>query len=845
MNDLALDINVCAKKIIRSFVLNLFKTALDMPSANHPTTRQFVTTMLMCSALGCLVGHVVATQRFAHSIHYQEAFLGEPLLVDENFEAKLYAPHAIYRWNARYKGQGVDDLLTQAWIIITMSTVLGFVFGYIAWRVKISRMRTYDSHGSARMMTPEEVEATGMLSSPKERLEDKTWLKSLRGKDPEKATSSVLFGKDEKGKYFYHWGPEHLLSFAPTRSGKGVGMVVPSLLTWTESVLVTDIKGENFQITGWWRSLFSHVLYLNPTDPNSAKFNPLLELPRGRASIAEAMNLAEIIGERPAGEESPFWDGGAKKFLTAVILYVLFTQEDKSLGRCAYLLMYYEKTLIEMSECEIDDLHVQEYVRGIAASGLDKSENVRGGWAAGADGALDLWKDPVIVENTRASDFRLRDMQYAKRAMSLYLVIPPKDLKRLSPLIRLFFQQLTDELTKELNDQSDNEPHRLLMLCDEFPQFGRMEKIERAIAYTAGYGIRWWFITQGLDQLDKIYGKDNNFLSNCHVRLAYCCNDDRNAARLSKLLGEATGFKEQEGESGKKGLLASLTNRNVSKVEFARPLKTPGELQQLAADRVLVMAAGQYPIEGYKITYYDDPHFIPRFKGKRWDFPLEPLDDFPSDMLQFDWYDAPVDRRRVSSPERVVEELPPSIQALHDDALEGGEAPYVDPDVKLAQREMEHLDIPVEMSPREASIELTTRAFHHADFEAILEKSLRAGKLTQEQFDAIRAKMHPAPKEAAIDSTPAASSMPPDAGFDLENPFAHVGASTPLSEPPAIEPEPEAVDVLSELYADFGLSEPSSPESTDSDDDPLGEDTITIEDIDAHLEELRRVHSDT
>lgn len=788
--------------------------------------------------ISVLTGHIAGTQWFARGIHYEDSFLGEPLVVDEGVGVKLYAPHRLYTWTQTYKGQGVDDLIGQSFGWVGGGVMLGVLLGAAFWRMGRSKpSRT--AHGSARWATREEVEALGMLQSPKARLEDKAWRESLRGKEPKKAASSVAFGKDEQGKIFYHNGPEHLMAFAPTRSGKGVGMVIPTLLSWTESVVVTDIKGENFQISAWWRSLFSHVVYLNPTDPNSANWNPLIELPRGKEAIAAAMNLAEIIGERPKGEESPFWDGGAKKFLTATILYVLYTQKEKSLGTCASLLMRYEEMLEQMLEARIDDPYAREYIQGIAASAVQKSENVRGGWAAGADGALDLWKDPIVVENTRRSDFRLRDLQYAAHPMSVYLVVPPGDLKRLSPLIRLFFQQLTDALTESIDLSQDEEPHRLLMLMDEFPQFGRMEKIERAIAYTAGYGIKWFFIAQGLDQYDSNYGPHNGFLSNCHVRLAYRCNDDKNAARLSKLLGESTGFKEQEGQSGKKSVLASLSNRSVSQVEFARPLMTSGELQQLPDDRVIVMTAGRYPTLGHKLTYYDDPHFMPRYVNKLWQFPITPLKDFPHPEVTHDWQEHHEEKVLPSTPHsdppsslHEASPAPPgeALQALHDEAIQGGEVPVVDATMKISAEEVDALDIPLEMGAGEAAVHLTTRAFLSTDLDNILSKALRAGKMTQEEFDLIQSKRQHSPSSSPTEQPLVEGGPDPQPELDLANPFGDMLAD---DEPADDSAPPDDFDAL---YAEFGLEAPApSPEVEQGVDD-----TIVIEDMETHIEFLKR-----
>ena len=597
-----------------------------------PLKQRRFAVILMALFFGFALGHVFATQYLAKQVRYQDAFMGTPLTVDKATKVKIYKPWTIHTFSKTYYGRPLSNaLIHQAYGVLGMTLLVHFGLG-LAFAFKLKDQAFKTSHGSSRWATQAEIEKMDLLTTPAERIKA-----AKKAKKPLQNSDSVVVGKGEDGRIYYSSGPEHVLTFAPTRSGKGVGLVIPTLLTWTGSVVVTDIKGENFMATGWWRSLFSHVIYFDPTSLASARYNPLLEIRKGPEVIRDAMNIAEILGQRESGKEDRFWDGGAKKILSATILYVLYTQEQKSLGQVSRLLSNVSELVTAMLAAPLEhEPDVQSYIRQIAQSTKDAPETVRGGWAAGAQGTLDLWKDPVVDRVTSTSDFRLKDMQYAKSPVSLYVVTPAGDIERLSPLIRLFFQQLTDALTERWTDSGEDK-HRLLMLLDEFPQFGNMAKIERAISYTAGYGIRWFFICQGLDQLDQKYGKDNGFLSNCHTRLAYRCNDEKNAGRLSKLLGETTGTKTQEGESGKKGFMSSMNSRSKSEVEFARPLMTPGELQQFDDSRLVVMIAGKYPIFAHKVTYYDDPHFIHKYRGKALALPSEPLTDFPSSVVSHDW----------------------------------------------------------------------------------------------------------------------------------------------------------------------------------------------------------------
>jgi type IV secretion system protein VirD4 len=153
---------------------------------------------------------------------------------------------------------------------LTKSKVIGGLSGdtgvWRAWEAK--NVVTY---GSARWATEKEIRTAGLLNP-----------------------DGVVLG--QLGcHYLRHDGPEHVLCFAPTRSGKGVGLVIPTLLTWPGSVIVHDIKGENCPLTAGWRERFGRVLLFDPTNPDSSPYNPLLEVRRGDAEIRDVQNIADIL----------------------------------------------------------------------------------------------------------------------------------------------------------------------------------------------------------------------------------------------------------------------------------------------------------------------------------------------------------------------------------------------------------------------------------------------------------------------------------------------------------------------------------------------------------------------
>jgi type IV secretion system protein VirD4 len=237
---------------------------------------------------------------------------------------------------------------------------------------------------------------------------------------------------------------------------------------------------------------------------------------------------------------------------------------------------------------------------------------------------------PVVARNTSKSDFRITDLMNLEHPVSLYLVVPPSDLARTRPIIRLMLNQIGRRLTESMEFGGKQAyRHRLLLLLDEFPSLGKLDFFETALAFIAGYGLKAFLIAQSLNQLEKAYGQNNSILDNCHLRFTYAANDDKTAKRISDLLGQSTEKKMQKSFSGS-GFF--LSNRSESEQEYARPLLTPAEVNQLSQDDGILLVGGLLPYRARKVRYFLDP----RFKGR---------DGMPTP-------DAPEEQRR---------ELPPAV----------------------------------------------------------------------------------------------------------------------------------------------------------------------------------------
>jgi type IV secretion system protein VirD4 len=433
------------------------------------------------------------------------------------------------------------------------------------------------------------------------------------------AGRGVMLGQAH-GRYLRHEGPEHVLIAAPTRSGKGASVVVPTLLSWTGSALIHDIKGENWQITAGWRSRFSHCLSFNPADPRSARYNPLLEVRRGDNEVRDVQTIADILVDPEGGlEQRSHWEKTAHAFLTGLILHVLYAEKEKTLARVSALLADPERPIDMLLRIMLATNHLGDatapkahpVVAAAARDLLNKAENERSGVVSTAVSLLTLYRDPLVADVTNRSDWRIADLVYAASPVSLYLIVSPSDLARTRPLIRLILNQIVRRLTESLDAAKIKSRRPLLLMLDEFPALGRLDFFEGALAFLAGYNIRACLIAQSLNQIDKAYGVNNAILDNCHIRVVFAPNDERTAKRLSEALGTAT---EQRTLRGYTGSRASVwfTHASVSEQETPRSLLTPGEILQLPKHEALILVSGCPPIKARKLRYFEDENFRAR-----------------------------------------------------------------------------------------------------------------------------------------------------------------------------------------------------------------------------------------
>jgi type IV secretion system protein VirD4 len=319
-------------------------------------------------------------------------------------------------------------------------------------------------------------------------------------------------------------------------------------------------------------------------------------------------------------ERRSHWEKTSHSLLVGAILHVLYAEPEKTLASVTSFLSDPRRSFAQTLRRMMGTNHlgtperprVHPVVASAAREVLNKSENERSGVLSTAMSFLGLYRDPTIAETTSACDWRIADLVDAEQPVSLYLVVPPSDISRTKPLVRLVLNQIGRRLTERLEgDLGKRRRHQLLMMLDEFPALGRLDFFESALAFMAGYGIRGYLIAQSLNQISKAYGENNAILDNCHVRIAFSSNDERTAKRISDALGTATELRAMRNYAGHR-LSPWLGHVMVSRQETARPLLTPGEVMQLPPADELVLVSGIAPIRAKKLRYYEDSNFTTR-----------------------------------------------------------------------------------------------------------------------------------------------------------------------------------------------------------------------------------------
>jgi type IV secretion system protein VirD4 len=599
-------------------------------------------------------GLQATTQFFAHDMRYQAA-------LGPNVD-RVYPPWAIVQWAAKWYHHYPDAFNRAGGVGLSVAG-LGLI-GLVVVKMVTANSAKINAylHGSARWANRKDIEDAGLLPRPRK------WHEIARGVKPF-VSGGVYVGAwvDQRGKLHYlrHDGPEHVLTYAPTRSGKGLGLVVPTLLSWPASAVITDLKGELWAMTAGWRQKHANnlVLRFEPADPKcDVLWNVLDECRIGTDNeVGDVQNVATLIVDPDGKGLETHWQKTSQALLVGVILHALYKRRNEgtpaSLPHVDHLLADPDRSVaelwMEMATYGHVDGKNHSVVGAAARDMMDRPDEEAGSVLSTAKSYLALYRDPVVARNIGVSNFRITDLMKHDKPVSLYIVTQPNDKARLRPLVRIMLNMIVRLLADKMEFErivagmpwwrrllakagvkqvamshvraKKNYRHRLLGMIDEFPSLGKLEILQESLAFIAGYGIKLYLICQDINQLksrDTGYGPDETITSNCHIQNAYPPNRLETAEHISKFTGTTTVVKENITTSGKRtSALLGQVSRTIQEVQ--RPLLTSDECLRMPGPKkngdliveagdMVIYVAGFPAIYGRQPLYFQDAIFSAR-----------------------------------------------------------------------------------------------------------------------------------------------------------------------------------------------------------------------------------------
>lgn len=474
----------------------------------------------------------------------------------------------------------------QRWLRIG-SLVSTLVIGATGVAVALSRKRPL--HGAARWASRVDQAAAGLRSR-----------------------EGVLLGRTG-ADFLISGGSDHVMLYAPTRTGKGVGVVIPNLLTWSGSIVVLDIKRENYEATAGFRAAAGQrVLLFDPLalDGRTTRFNPLGHIDRKTpTAVLDELQRMSVMLFPGHDHADPFWSEAARTGFIGVGAYVAETPELAfSFGEIFRQLTRGDARtrLPDIIKARAQtDAPLSPGCVSVLSDFCGSSENTFASIRQTITSRMGLWLNPTVDAATAASDFDLRDLR--EGGLSLYLGASPDNMIRVAPLYSLLFQQLVDLNSRRLAGPQDRP---VLVLLDEFARLGRAPVLAHAFSFLAGYGFRLIPVIQSPSQLRALYGPDiaDEIMTNCGVEVVFAPKELKVAQELSERLGYSTVISKSR--SRPMGLGSG--RRSTTASDQRRALMLPQELMQLPNKTVIVLKAGVPPVRADKIVFYRDKRFTRR-----------------------------------------------------------------------------------------------------------------------------------------------------------------------------------------------------------------------------------------
>lgn len=553
-------------------------------------------------------------------------FLANYIFVEwQKVPSEYYGYKTIYLYHEQYGH--IDKVAKAIKGSILAGVVMWLVLNVVVFTALFSKPKR-ELHGSARFANDAEIRRAGFLPNDKERAK-------LQTKKP--SNPSILIGK-HKNKFLEFFGNEFMFVAAPTRSGKGVAIVIPNLLHYPDSVMVLDVKNENWDLTAGFRAKYQDVYLFSPNPTpqivngekiyRSHRYNPLDYISRDEFErMKDIGDIANIFFPANSGNDtSDYFNSQAQRLFTGLVLYMIETPERPC--TLAELMRIAESPVplndwivqtIEQRKSEGRELSA-ECVQALMSYAGNPAENTRGGIDSTMKAPLIIFTDPVVAAATSASDFRLDKVR--KKKMTIYVGIQPNALPRFSKLLNIMFSQLLGINTQVLPEQDDGLKHQCLVLLDEFTALGKIEIVQKSVAFMAGYNMRLMLIFQSKSQVEGVYGKEGakDIFANMACQVEYTPTEQDQAEELSRKLGTQTvKGKSVSRNRGKGG------GGSVSTSDQSRALMLPQELKEMDAEKEIIFFRRTPPIFCDKAFYYTSPDVFGK-RMKRVEEPAQGLD---------------------------------------------------------------------------------------------------------------------------------------------------------------------------------------------------------------------------
>ena len=637
-------------------------------------TRKKISLVFLFLAIFLILG--VGTQTFAKKVGYHKS-LGSPLFIYKN-KTPIYWPGKYISW-IKFKKTAPKAIQAAENNMMGTFILMFFILMAINYKKKVVNV-----HGSAKWATKSDINKMGFfpykdkrkvkkeykktntlalyqanilerkdyikIEIPEEMNSIKKYLKVLNYLLTEKSwrekefySNGVVLGKDQYGRLLIDDSPGHVMMIAKTGGGKGVAVVIPSLITWKGSTLVNDIKGDNWLYTAAYRRSLGHKVFRFEATADGIKkvschYNPMVEIRKETVyEYQDARVIAETIVSPDKLRDKYFGPAGVN-YLAAVILHVLYMTKNR-IGNLTDVYNFMttpqfseEEQLKQMINAEHnengpEDLFYKIYndviiledgtesprthprISRAAANTLSRSDRERSGIIGTAILELEIFATPTILRNTAYSDFRISDFMNYEIPIDLYFVTTPNSIDITAVLLKLFITQILYILTNsmEVNKKGENIAfkHKLLLVLDELTVIGKVDMLHKLIPLIRGWGMKALIIIQDMKQLKATYGENNSFLGNMATTLYYTTNDVDTAKYVETRLGNKTE-KIVTKSYGHGGFFRKVTY-NESYVK--RPLMTAEEVHTMDEKDVVILSAGKNPIHGKQARWYEVDEF--------------------------------------------------------------------------------------------------------------------------------------------------------------------------------------------------------------------------------------------